>query len=242
MLSFQLCLVIKLSNHINDSPQHLARSRFVRLYNLPGVGPLLYLYKDKFGGLLPFPVEAWGFWSQYLANFRWERGGEVPPRRRAGDDIPTTEVSRIYDIVNEICDHQGKSRFVAKYTDFPRITYLTQAFPDAKFIHVVGDGRAVANSWYQMMQRGKMLAWAERDWWIRGWPCNWREEFKGEAYTPLGFVAYQWKFLIDQIWLDAVSLPSDQYLEVHYKELMTDPRSTMEHLLHLGAFHSSKFF
>jgi len=82
-----------------------------------------------------------------------------------------------------------------------------------------------------MMQRGKMRAWDERDWWIRGWPEEWREEFKREAYTPLGFVAYQWKFLLREIWADADAVPSSQYFAVYYRDLMANSASTLERLL-----------
>jgi hypothetical protein len=220
-----------LSTHVNNRSKELAWSWFVRLYSFPGIGRWLYLKKDKFGGYLPLPAEAWIFWTDYLRNFRWRRTRETFPRRRTAEDISAAEIATIRISVDKVCSFQGKHRFIAKYTDFPRIKYLTQAFPDAKFIHIIRDGRAVANSWCKMMQRGKMRAWDERDWWIRGWPEEWRKKFKREAYTPLGFVAYQWKFFLREIWADAEALPSSQYLEVYYRDLMANPTSTLERLL-----------
>ena len=41
---------------------------------------------------------------------------------------------------------QGKPRFLAKYTGVPRIQFTQRAFPDARFVHVLRDGRAVVNS------------------------------------------------------------------------------------------------
>ena len=40
----------------------------------------------------------------------------------------------------------GKPRFLNKHTGFPRCEFFLEIFPDARFIHVMRDGRAVANS------------------------------------------------------------------------------------------------
>ena len=52
--------------------------------------------------------------------------------------------------------------YLHKLTGWPRAGFLHAVFPDARFVNVVRDGRAVANSWLQM------------DWWLgyRG-PEHW---------------------------------------------------------------------
>lgn len=39
---------------------------------------------------------------------------------------------------------------VHKYTGWSRLGFFAEIFPEAKFVHIVRDGRAVANSWLQM--------------------------------------------------------------------------------------------
>ncbi len=58
---------------------------------------------------------------------------------------------------------EKRNRLLVKITGWPRLGYLHEIFPDAKFIHVVRDGRAVVNSLINV------------DWWD-GWkgPQNWR--------------------------------------------------------------------
>ena len=56
-----------------------------------------------------------------------------------------------------------RNRLLIKITGWPRIGYLNEIFSDAKFIHILRDGRAVANSLINV------------EFW-RGWQCpqNWR--------------------------------------------------------------------
>jgi hypothetical protein len=48
---------------------------------------------------------------------------------------------------------QSKPVFLHKYTGWSRASFFKEIFPDARFVHIVRDGRAVANSFLQM------------DWW-----------------------------------------------------------------------------
>jgi hypothetical protein len=82
-----------------------------------------------------------------------------------------------------------------------------------------------------MMKKGQMMIWPERDWWIRSWPPEWRTEFTGEAYTPAGFIAYHWKFILREIRQEASLLPSNRYLEVNYREIMTNPQVAFSKIL-----------
>ena len=69
---------------------------------------------------------------------------------------------RITEFFDSRMAAQGKPSFMHHLTGWPRTGLLRAAYPDAKFVHVVRDGRSVANSWLQM------------GWWdgYRG-PDNW---------------------------------------------------------------------
>lgn len=116
---------------------------------------------------------------------------------------------------------QKKGFFSHKYTGWSRIGFFNRIFPDAKFIHVVRDGRAVANSFLQM------------PWWdgYKG-PENWlygnlSEPYlsewirSGKSFVTLAGIA--WKILIESYEESRVSLNDEQYLEVLYEDFLQDP-------------------
>ena len=181
--------------------------------------------------LLPQSVEPWAFWDNYLSNFQWKRRGQTPPRRRTENDITFKEVSNLRKIIQLVCKYQNKGRFLSKYTDFPRIKYLIQVFPDAQFIHLLRDGRAVSYSYYNKIKSRQFKTWEEREWWIRGWPKLWCKSWEEKHNSPLGLAAYQWKFFVKEIWEDSKYLASNQYLEIRYEGLVNSPEVTIRKVL-----------
>jgi hypothetical protein len=217
------------SNLLNEKPFKIELTRFNKIYNDPNMG-VPWLLKHQGQAALPRPVEPWKFWSTYLAKFQWERGGATPPQRQNENDLTQLEIDQTRSVVDDICRYQQKERFLSKYTDFPRIKYLSQVFPDAVFIHVVRDGRAVAYSYYSSMRSGAFCTWDERHWWMSGWPTAWREEWSEKYGCPLSFAAYQWKFFLSEIWEDSNVLPSDRFLEFNYKDLMESPKAVLQRI------------
>jgi len=226
------------SNYLNSNPTAYRTSSMNRMYDIPFIGKSLYYIATQKGDLLPtkirkslpHPVEPWNFWNTHLSNFQWERFGTIPPRRRTANDITIDEINNIVNAVECIQQAQGKSRFLSKYTDFPRIKYLTQAFPDAKFVHIVRDGRAVTASYHEKIESGAFATWDEREWWIQGWPAEWRDEWQARFSTPSSFLAFQWKFFLREILSDAVQLPPEQYLEINYTDMINSPADVFNHI------------
>jgi omega-hydroxy-beta-dihydromenaquinone-9 sulfotransferase len=216
------------SNKLNENPQKLELTALNRVYHLPLAGKYLYVNRHRRPlRRLPTPVEPWQFWDAYLACFRWPMGGPIPPRRRSADDITTEEIKRIRTVIDRICRYQNRRRFLSKYTDFPRITYLSQAFPDARFIHIVRDGRATAYSLYDCFMTKWPRYWDARAWWVSGWPAPWRDEWNQRYGCVLSFSAYLWKFFVTEIWKDARSLSGNRYLEVQYRDLISAPDTVL---------------
>ena len=230
------------SDFLNRSPARFSTIRRNRLYDLPHAGIRLYLARTQGprralpGRLmrhLPVPMEAWSFWNEHLPGFTWEEGGNTPPRRRTADDMSSERASAIRDAVRAICHHHCRERFLSKYTDFPRIRYLSRAFPDALFVHVLRDGRAVAASYLERIERAAFQAWHwnTREWWTTGWPQAWRTQWAIEGETPASFVAFQWKFFVNQIRQDADAIAGEQrYLEVRYGDIIRSPASTFQRI------------
>lgn len=226
------------SNYLHKQPQNENVTFWNRVYDIPFWGKRFYTQstqkKTKLGKVfkhyLPYPVEPWNFWNHYLENFQWERGGDITPRRRTPDDISKEEIIKIQRAVHTVMKKQGKKRFLSKYTDFPRMKYLMKAFPNARFIHIVRDGRAVAASYQTKIEKNKWNTWNEKEWWASGWPDQWQTNWRENGSMMLGFVAYQWKFFVSEILKDAKSIPSGQYIEIKYKDIIDSPLDTFNEI------------
>lgn len=126
-------------------------------------------------------------------------------------------------------DAQGRDVFLHKFTGWPRARLLHRVFPDARFVHVVRDGRAVANSFLQM------------PWWRGyegperwGWgpiPQAYEHEWQVSKGSFAVLAGIQWKMLIDAFVEARGELPADRWLEIRYEDIVADPRARMEEIL-----------
>ena len=121
---------------------------------------------------------------------------------------------------------QGKSRFVNKHPENSlRLPFLKQIFPDALFIHVIRDGRAVTRSNYAMA-RGETY----RHHFPFGFfpkPPNWRTYV--DEPLELQF-AHQWVDIVQHIRQCAKTLPATDYLEVRYEDFCLHTHEVLEQL------------
>ena len=114
-----------------------------------------------------------------------------------------------------------RNRLLLKITGWPRIGFLSEVFEDAKFIHVIRDGRAVANSLINV------------DFW-RGWegPEKWRwgslskihqDEWYNHNQSFIVLAAIQWKILMDAAEKAKIHVDTSRIMEVRYEELCAEP-------------------
>jgi hypothetical protein len=113
-----------------------------------------------------------------------------------------------------------------KITGWPRIGFLSEVFEDARFIHVMRDGRAVANSMLNVrFWQGWKGTW---DW---GWgelsPAQ-KQEWDDHDQSFVVLAAIQWKILMAAMEKAKNTVRSEQFLEVRYEDLCSDP---------VGQFH-----
>ena len=116
---------------------------------------------------------------------------------------------------------EKRDRLLLKITGWPRIGFLSSIFEDAKFIHVMRDGRAVANS---MINVHFWQGWkGPQDW---GWgelsPAQEQEWNKrGQSFVVLA--AIQWKILMEAMEKAKNAVSSECFLEIRYEDLCSDP-------------------
>lgn len=135
---------------------------------------------------------------------------------------------------------QGRPLFLHKYTGWSRIGFFARIFPEAKFIHIVRDGRAVANSWLQMpwwngYQGPENWLWGDL-------PESYRYEWlkNGRSFTSLAGIA--WKMLMDSYEKAKVILPESNYLELRYEDFLKSPRDICKVMLDFSGLEWSREF
>lgn len=177
------------------------------------------------GSLIKFaPSEAYNLIAHQVSPMYANSSRDL----ESADVTPWLE-QRFVSFFEERDRKQGKPVFLHKYTGWSRMGLFGRIFPEAKFIHIVRDGRAVANSWLQM------------PWWggYRG-PENWlwgdlMEPYRSEwieskrSYTRLAAIA--WKVLMDSYECASQELSPQQYIEVRYEDFLTEPQETIETML-----------
>ena len=218
------------SQFCNRLPHTLCLSALNRIYDVPVLGRPMFNIRSR-TRLLPHTVEPWRFFQAYLSNFRWPRESSTPPRRQTPADITPSESDAIRRAVASICKWQRRSRFLSKYTDFPRMQYILKPFPDAKFVHILRNGRSVAFSYHHLVETAGFGLWEERDWWLLGLPEELRTACLNESPFSLALAATMWKFFVGEIQSEAQLIPADRYFEIRYEDLMRSPKERIQEII-----------
>jgi omega-hydroxy-beta-dihydromenaquinone-9 sulfotransferase len=170
------------------------------------------------------PGENYGFWYKHAYGFA------EPGRDLTAADL-TPRVRRQVRGVLEAMLTRTRSRLLVKLTGWSRIGFLHELFDDAKFIHIVRDGRAVASS---LLHIGS--------WQWRGWygPSSWRygplsaEDQAAWEACNRSFVALaglQWKIHSRAVEAARQALDPDLFLEVKYETFCGQPVETCRRVL-----------
>jgi len=115
---------------------------------------------SRLRNIFPYPTECYPAWKSYcgdkfLYDYLIDQAASENEKKRT--------VRNILKVIR----YHGKKRFAAKITGPSRMNYISSIFPDAKFIHIVRDARAVVNSLMNVD------FWTESDklnkpWWENG--------------------------------------------------------------------------
>ena len=160
------------------------------------------------------PGESYAFWEHHC------RGFSAPYRDLLADDVTDKVKSHLPPTMAKILTEK-RNRLLLKITGWPRIGFLSEIFEDARFIHVMRDGRAVANSMLNV------YFW-------RGWkgPQNWgwgelspaqEDEWNEHGQSFVVLAAIQWKILMDAVEKAKSTISSEKFLEIRYENLCSDP-------------------
>jgi hypothetical protein len=171
------------------------------------------------------PGECYEFWEYHCPGFR------RPCRDLLASDVTSRQRARLTEAFSRLTTSR-RNRLVLKITGWPRLGFLNEIFPEARYVHVLRDGRAVANS--------LLAIWF---WW--GWqgPQNWRWgelpadqrglwERHDRSFVALAGIA--WNIYLQALEAAIPQIPSDRLTEIRYESLCTDPGGEIRRLAEFG--------
>jgi hypothetical protein len=126
-----------------------------------------------------------------------------------------------------------KSRFLNKNPDNSvRLRYLNKLFPDAFFIHIIRDARAVCASYLKVQDRvheffGPDHPHAQHGTKVKGWD----ELVKIWDEDKVSVVGQLWVQIIETINEDSKILPEDRFLEIRFEDFVLSPLDYFEKVL-----------
>ena len=191
--------------------------------------PLVSRYVRK----VLYPVEAWRFWEYYV------RGFSEPYRELYKEDITPKKKKAVQKVMAEMLTTK-RNRLLIKITGWPRIDFLKEIFPDAKFIHVYRDGRAVVNS---LLNVDFWMGWRGPSNWLWG-PLTPEQQEKWENYNKsfVALAAIEWELLMAAQEQAKQSLPPSDLLEIRYEDLCQDPIKVFQSATEFSALERSPQF
>jgi Sulfotransferase family len=141
------------------------------------------------------------------------------------------QADRLRRAFGALARYAGRPLVVSKrIANNQRVPLLVAAFPGARFVHLVRDGRAVAASlarvdWWETGQV----------WWYGGTPRRWREQ----GGDPWELCARHWVRELASIEEGLRAVPPDQQMALSYEELVGEPAATLGRVAHFAGLSAS---
>jgi len=152
-----------------------------------------------------------------------------PYRDLTSNDLTPWMKDRFYNYFEQSYKKYNKPMFIHKYTGWSRIGFFAEIFPQAKFVHIVRDGRAVASSWLQMKWWG---GYEGINNWLWG-PLSdeHMKEWKDSNYSFVTLAGLSWKMLMESYEEASSILGKDRYLMIKYEDFLNAPVEKMKEIL-----------
>lgn len=181
------------------------------------------------------PGENYGFWYAHANGFA------EPGRDLLASDV-TPRIKRQIHAAIEPMLTPRRHRMLVKLTGWSRIGFLDEVFEDAKFIHILRDGRSVASSLLHVNQ-----------WQWRGWygPYSWRygplssedqAAWNASDHSFVALAGLQWRIHTRAVEAARRALDPSRFLEIRYEDLCAQTIETMHRILDFAELKPSAAF
>jgi hypothetical protein len=179
-----------------------------------------HFLEEKTRGLRrwPAPSEAFGLWDLCFPGFSqadWDWDEQLL------NEAGAAKLKRL--IITHLRWH-GKKRFLTKYTGLPRLRFVRAIFPDACFIYIDRDPRAVVFSY--MKQK---WGFKDKPHVLEAMPMRTRLELYAERYLKI-YRAKQ-MFQADR-----------DYIQLYYEQLVENPVAKLREICELASLPLSDVF
>jgi hypothetical protein len=135
---------------------------------------------------------------------------------------------------------QRRPVLLHKFTGWPRTGFIGEVFPEARFINIVRDGRAVVASglktpWWQGHQGPERWPWGPLP---PAYAAEW--EASGRSFVLLGGLG--WKMMMDAYAAARDLVPPRQWLDVRFEDLLANPGTCFKEMLELMGLGEDRTF
>jgi Sulfotransferase family len=202
---------------------------------LPGLPPAAWRYNNllyrrvppaltRKGRLRYAPSEAYRALSRQVSPMV-----TVPLRDLVAADAMPWVAGRFQAFFSDRALAQARPVFLHKFTGWPRTGFIRASFPQARFIHIVRDGRAVAasllrTSWWRGYLGPEQLH-------VGGLPPAYAAEWEASGRSFPLLAGLSWKAVLDAYPPARALVPADQWLDVRFEDVLADPGSCFKELL-----------
>lgn len=198
---------------------------FQRAIDLPGLGPWLH---DTVTPTEPYPF-----------HDRLHAGISESCRDLRADDISASEATRVRSAW-EANLTSTRDRLLIKFTGWPRVGLVQQILPNARFVHIVRDGRAVA---YSILRVPFWQGWRGPEHWRYGQlsaddTARW--DASDRSFAVLAGI--EWRILMDAAEEAKALLPPDRLLEIRYEDLCADTDAVIDEVLRFTGLERTPAF
>lgn len=160
------------------------------------------------------PSECYLFWEKHRLGF------SRPCRDIQNQDVTQRDLQRIPALLEQVVTKK-KPHLLLKVTGWPRIGFFNSIFPKSKFIHIIRDGRAVAQS---LMDIPFWKGWEGPEKWRWGTLSDaYQQEWEHFDRSFAVLAGIQWKILMDAAQQAMLEIDSDRSLVIRYEDLCSEP-------------------
>lgn len=172
----------------------------------------------------PKPFEAYRFWERHLPGFSRRN------KPLCAEDVPEDGIQSVRRIIAGLLHYQNKERFLAKVTGWSRIAYFNRIFPDACFVLLTREPRAVISSWIQV-EWLDVTSGPDTDSWQWGEvPAHYRQAWEDLGGGPILSAAIKIQLDLDDIHRNMRLFP-DRCYQLDYDDLIAHPLDELRRLV-----------
>lgn len=219
------------TNSINSFPDAICAMEWIRRkFNLNIRGERFL--QDSIDADFGSPSEPIMFWGKWIGR---EPGTLFWPEKRLRD-FSKEKIQEIYTDIRRIIysSGDGDRRFICKYPVFQtELRLINDLFPDARFIHIIRDGRQTANSLVKLHKltndQLKKIKHPLLEYLIP-YPrtVNLQKYVEEYGADDIRCTARVWQESIDLV--NSVKNELSHFTEVRYEDLLKDPKKEMGRL------------